>query len=443
MSKYLSIECDWLDQPVPDAVERRTWACIRMFAASRSVTRLWDRDAKSERISLYVPAFPLANWIVQNWWTLLNEPGRSERIPCDGDDLSEAQKQWLHRHCLRSADPGLLLPQACFYNDGRIICIQWTADEQDSCPQMPGHFVESGLIRISPDEAQLSLREFVANVISRLEGIDDDRVARMRANWKAIVEAGPDEIEFCRAAGQMGLDPYQSGDWDPLVVSLLEHGIGDDTERPIVGDFLKAVDLAAAVDVWKWIKGVEKDLSIGKSPQKQTIAELPASNAASLGYQMARKVRDTAALGPGEPIDSVEAVARKLNIAALSFDDHNHLPSTSVRGVVGWDPSRKAVIAGPKPGRQDSLRFLEARGLFLAAWNCQRSARLITDAHTWDQQAARAFAAELLAPRRDLAADLAKDSTGDVIRRLAEKYVVSARVVEHQLNNANVFSGIE
>jgi hypothetical protein len=364
-------------------------------------------------------------------------------IPRDQDDLSEAQKQWLHRHCLRSADSGLLLPQACFYNDGRSICIKWTADEQESCPQMPGHFVESGLVRISPDEAQLSLREFVANVISRVESLDDQRVARMRANWKAIVEADPAEVEFCRAAGQMGMDPYQSSDWDPLVVSLLESGIGGDTERPIVGDFLKAVDLAVAVDVWKWVKGVENDLSIGKSPQNQAIAELPASNAATLGYQMARQVRDTAALGPGEPVNSIEAVARKLDIAALSFDDRNHLPSTNVRAVVGWDPSRRAVIAGPKPGRQDSLRFLEARGLFLAAWNCQHSARLITDAHTWDQRAARAFAAELLAPRKDLVADLANNSTGDVIGRIAEKYLVGARVVEHQLNNANVFSGVE
>ncbi|NNM87730.1 MAG: hypothetical protein HKL95_04340, partial [Phycisphaerae bacterium] len=189
MSKYLSIECEWFDQPVTDPVERKTWACIRISAASRSITRLWDRTSESERVTIYIPAFPLASWIVENWWTLLYEPRRSKRLPSGREDFSKSEAEWLRRHCLRSADSGLLLPQACFFNDGRDTCIQWLADEQDLYPNMPGHFVESGEVRVSQVEAELSLREFVSKVFARVEPLEDDRVVRMRENWNAIIEA--------------------------------------------------------------------------------------------------------------------------------------------------------------------------------------------------------------------------------------------------------------
>ena len=72
MSRSLSIECDWLDQPAAaDPVERRTWAGLRIKVAGRLASRLWDREAASERQTLYVPAFPLAEWLIVNWWNFV------------------------------------------------------------------------------------------------------------------------------------------------------------------------------------------------------------------------------------------------------------------------------------------------------------------------------------------------------------------------------------
>ncbi|NNM87600.1 MAG: hypothetical protein HKL95_03680 [Phycisphaerae bacterium] len=142
-------------------------------------------------------------------------------------------------------------------------------------------------------------------------------------------------------------------------------------------------------------------------------------------------------------MDSIEAIAQKLGGTRFSFAERKHLPSSKVRAVVGWASNQEAIMAGPKPPRLDSLRFLQARGLFHAACSCGRGTRLITEAHTWDQQAARAFAAELLAPRAALASEAALHPGDDVIERLSTKYAVSALLVEHQLENANISSGAE
>ena len=133
-----------------------------------------------------------------------------------------------------------------------------------------------------------------------------------------------------------------------------------------------------------------------------------------------------------------------MGLQSFVFEARNHLPTRSVRAAVGWRQGREPVVAGPVLPRKDSQRFLEARGLYHAAHACGQGPRLITAAHTWDQQASRVFAAELLAPRAGLLADIPSElnmSAEDweaLTARLSKKYLVSMQVIEHQLENAGV-----
>src|SRR5438128_1444102 len=149
MSPSLRFECDWLDQPtVADPLERKTWASLRIIAAGRAVTHLWDRQTSTERMSRDLPTFPLANWIVGNCWALLYEPNRSEEIPPIAGLTTAAQRGWLQRHCLRAADSGLLIPRVCIYSNGHEVCVQWVPDEPDAFPHMPGEFIGDGFVRL-------------------------------------------------------------------------------------------------------------------------------------------------------------------------------------------------------------------------------------------------------------------------------------------------------
>ncbi len=224
MLRFLSIECEWIDQPAAaDVLERKTWADIRIRVAGRAVTRVWDRRSLAERVSIFVPAFTLARWIVQNWWALLYEPIRSERVPQHGAISAPSHLAWLRRHCLRAAKSGLVLPRASLYSDGRGVCVTWSADEPASYPHMPAEFIEGGAVQLEREEAADGLKAFVVEVLRRINGEDDARAVQLRANWEAITTDDSEEAQFCRAAGRLGLDPYQEDAHVSELVDLIDN----------------------------------------------------------------------------------------------------------------------------------------------------------------------------------------------------------------------------
>ena len=105
----------------------------------------------------------------------------------------------------------------------------------------------------------------------------------------------------------------------------------------------------------------------------------------------------------------------------------------SSAGPAAANPS----LWGRRRARSGNRRFLEARALFLAIYQCQGGPRLVSSAHTWSQKASRAFAAELLAPQSEI---LQRWTDGDrsspLIQSLANEYEVSDKVIEYQLQNA-------
>jgi hypothetical protein len=97
MSKSLQIDCEWIDQPAAfDPLERKTWARISITVGGRSATRIWDRETRGERTGLYIPAYPIALWIVQNWWAPLHETVPAESVPVATNNLlPEAHRDWI------------------------------------------------------------------------------------------------------------------------------------------------------------------------------------------------------------------------------------------------------------------------------------------------------------------------------------------------------------
>lgn len=449
VSRSLSIECEWIDQPVAaDPLERRTWARIAMSAAGRSVTRVWDRDAQAERTSLYLPAFPLARWLVANWWAMLHEPapfGASEAFPSSDGDWTAEQRDWQLRHCLRAAESGLLLPHACLFSDGRKVVIDWSADDEDAYPHLPGYFVESSRVSLDRGEVQTTLREFVSAVISRLDSQTDERVRRLRQAWEALIAADPDEEAFCRAAGRMGLDPYQIDDWEPSLADLLESRLGHDLDQPIVVDFLESAEAETAATLWQWVDETRASLDLRRSPTTASLPLLDAKSPAKMGYRLARRVRESMVSRSQGPLDDVGEAAPAMGIEPISFVDCNHLLNPRVKATVGWRAGKQPLLAGPRPAREDNARFLQARALYHAAFACGAGPRLLTEARTWDQQASRAFAAELLAPQAELKArfDDAEwvEDPEEVVGALATAYRVSKMIVWHQLENIGILLG--
>jgi len=312
---------------------------------------------------------------------------------------------------------------------------------------MPGYFLYSGLAELDTRDAMDRLGEFILKVLGWCDGIADARVGQLRADWNAITNADEDERAFCRAAGRMGLDPYAIDQWPTGLSEFLSTGFGQRVGDRIVEDLLESAEPDSVGELWQWVSEAETSFGLQAGFVPGVGSDTKFRKAKDQGYFVARQVRLAAGKGPDEPVDDIGRLAGAVDKERLSFEERNHLPGGAVLATVGWRNPSKPVIVGPRPASRHSKRFLEARGLYQALIGCQQGARLVTRAHTWDQQAARAFAAELLAPQEALAAearpDMEPEERWELQKKLAKRYRVSTEVIWLQLQNQGVWLNSE
>lgn len=387
---------------------------------------------QEERSFLYVPGFPIAAWMVHNWWSLLYEPSRTESLPRSGT----SRLSWIRRHCLRTADSSLLLPALYLFNQGSGIQLVWQADQNGSLSHMPGEFVDSGWTSLSIDSVQDVLARFISETLTRVADISDDRVRAVQDQWHTVLAADADEKSFCIAAGRLGLNPYDANLPEDVAQVLEEI---QDPDLPIIRDWNEIASPDNMRQQWDWIDEVRNDLEIGKLTDPRNRVKVDKTeHPFRAGYAAARSMRVGMGVPEGEPLPSLPDRLFRETGTKFSFVEKNHVPGKGIKSLVGWHDS-EIVVAGPLPTRTDSRRFLEARGLFLALAGCDRTERLATDAHTWDQQASRAFAAELLAPQATLGERIADDPADrTVIEELAQEFEVGNIVIERQLRNSGI-----
>ena len=439
MSRSLLLECDPIDQPAAtDPVERSTWCSLRIRVGERYASRIWDKSLQIERTTLYLPAFPVAAWIVENWWSLLNELCSWETVPKSAVDAT--QSRWLKRHCLRSADSSLMLPALNIFHDGQALRAEWHSDPQGSMPNMPGEFVDGGAEWLDSSGTQDSLAQFIDQVLDRVAEVDDARVHEIREHWRAIQGADGEEQAFCTIAGRMGIDPYDPSEMTDELAQFLEQ-TATNPDDPLIRDLTAVARPDSIVQQWSWLSTVSTDLDLRSNPVELSF-KLPTRGPLppEFGYGLARLVRAAAGVGPESPLNSVESVAHDVVGRRLRIEYRNHVPGHGVRAIIGRsERDGDIVAAGPQPSRQDNQRFLNARSLYHALHTTRNSPRLVTDAFSWDQKASRAFAAELIAPQQALVDRLSGSRADSAkVESLSREFKASTIVIERQLENAGV-----
>src|SRR5206468_396939 len=120
----LQFRIDWEDEPpIRDPLLRASWARLEIRAGDASpefcLTDCLGEPSHSLRRGVYGSVFPLAEWIVENWWSLLNESLRIDRFwgarSLANDD---ALRPWVQRHSLLAARGGFALPDLTIFQDG-------------------------------------------------------------------------------------------------------------------------------------------------------------------------------------------------------------------------------------------------------------------------------------------------------------------------------------
>lgn len=431
-----------------DELERATWARVRWPIAAGSATHV--RTSVGEADSIAVPTYPIAAWIVENWWSLLYELAPSANSGGEAGELSLGRlpDSWRSRHCLRLADSSLLLPDLRVYSAGPTVTWELRADAARWPGQGPALQFLDELATSSPrDQAASVLGDVVGWTLAQLQNCSRDDAARLRERWSFIATAAaraPD-AEFCRAAGRMGLDPHDVESWPSGVCQWLE------AAPPGTLDQAFSVDLQAFYSDVDDLPGLDRALReltvrhrlAGKQPNIATDASTqpaPADPEWQIGYDRAMRLRHDAKLAADARVDDLaEPLFSATGVVLLSTDDLQ--TRAPVSALVGWvDGGVRLVARKSLAGRRTSERFALARGVHHALWACADGPRLVSDAADKDQRASRAFAAELLAPRAAVMRSVQKLRREmpfeDALVEVAAHFEVEDLLVRWQYRNA-------
>jgi hypothetical protein len=113
----LDVEFDWLSPEGAAGPElRATWASLEIHVEGHPVTRVVDTEAKGVRDFVFVPLYPLAEWLALNWWFLFYEQESSARL---------ADPAFVRRHSFRFAGEGFALPALELVSLGDHVSVRW------------------------------------------------------------------------------------------------------------------------------------------------------------------------------------------------------------------------------------------------------------------------------------------------------------------------------
>ena len=429
----LSFDFDWVDsEGVKGAELSTTWAELKITARDSVITRILDQRAKTVRDFVYVPLYPLAEWLATNWWFLSNEFQNPDR---------QNNREFQRRHSLSANREGYAFPKLEVISSGARTNLAW----KRYVPQWTRvEFLNHGHASVDGLEFRHACSELIDSVIRRLasSGIED---TLLQQEWDAIqaTEVEEEELEFCQTAAGLGWDPYDLLDSERDEIFQLAHELG-----AFVGEAVQALNASSLRAQSSAIVSAIEDAGKNGLPLDSLRSfhvdqgdDLRNALPWRVGYGWARRLRQKLDVG-GRPLATMKKLAAaigedevQVDEAAQSVETLNKAPL--VDGLIAVNADETASFA-IRPAGEHGRRFSFCRALaeFLAS---PHTGSLITKSHSERQQRNRAFAAEFLAPSKGLREKVSRSVVyGEEIDELAEEYGVSWLVIKHQIENHGI-----
>lgn len=429
--RNISFTFDWEDPGEAKGEElRATWARLQINIDDEIITRVEDSFTKSVRPYVYLPLYPVAEWIAENWWTLTNEveaPGRTQF------------ETYMRRHNLRYAREGFCLPELELKPTGSRYIVAWRPAEPD------GHrvrFLSEGTEQLEAEPVLESLKKFVLAVVERLE-TQSIVETRLQAEWEAvkISENDEDERAFCVAAASLGLDPYDIREEKRDTIFEAATALDED----LAAEFFASADsrnLSKELDTLRRLMAEAEAMDTDLAPLKELKKKMPVSidhrrAPWSQGYEIARLVRSMLGIEQ-EIIRSISDFSGILNIDAAQLNEALQVPSFKPGcwdALVNVNEKESPVFLLFRP-RVSHQKFAFCRGLFEYLTAARNGAFLISSSYSDRQKRNRAFAAEFLAPASQLKSWLQGTYVSEErVDEIADEFNVSPYVIRHQLEN--------
>lgn len=412
----LRLDFDWEEAQGACGPElRASWARFQLNVDSVPVTRAFHPESKTVRDYVYLPLYPLAEWIAVHWWRLFYDS---------------------KPHNVRLAREGFCLPDLEFLPLGETIQLVW---HQTAANDWPVRFMESGAAILDRDATGTELSRMLEAVIERLalDGISDTLLSQ---EWLQIQKADAEEKEFCRAAAALGLDPLEVTREQENDILEAHDRLG---ESPSLEDeFFHAASLDRVATQLRQLEKAKEQLHA-----TENVSHLPAITLEPLdirqapwdrGYLMARELRNH--LGIQNKVfrgfgDLAQTISSNGGPSVIDVDAADLFDALTLRERNGGT----AFALASSKGREVARIFAFCRALGELVEGTQSTGsefRLVTASQTERQKRNRAFAAEFLAPAELLKARLPSEIVSpELVDDLAEEFTVSPLLIEHQLDN--------
>lgn len=424
----LILDFEWIDPAEAKGPElRATWARFQISLDENKLTRLIDNSSRSVRSSLFLPLYPLAEWLATHWWFLFSEietPGRS------------TSDQYDRRHNLRYGAEGFALPSLTIQPLGEQIRLSWQPVHLST---QNLEFTASGSGDIPATDLRQTLSDFINAVLRRLheQGVQD---TLLEQEWNNIQSTDSQELEFCTTVASLGLDPYTLNEQKQQEIIDVSESLPTSLWR----DFFIAADVASLPEQAREVLGAltasrrnRANLESLKSLRHETNStkELKGSPWQQ-GYKFAHEIRKRLNLN-GSRLSSLSSLGEALGTSRKELKSAIQISSLpgSFNALVATNAFESPVFAMPRR-REEAIRFAFCRALFEYLTTPAGEPLLVTRARSDRQKRNRAFAAEFLVPADLLRAALPNQTVGDEeIDEVAALFGVSSSVIRHQIEN--------
>ena len=423
-----------LADPAAPPEEVTTAGILSISANGTSLTEGVSFEGDVLQPGPLVSAYPLAEWLVWNWWRLRWEP-----------TPPQVDRSWAFAHRLSSVGCGYRWPNLEFACDGERVRLT-SAPSVEPCAATYRFVGAPRSEAVTAATFESAVDAFVEGAVGRL----GQRVAA-NCNLRILV----DELAKDRADGErsafrcleamLGSDPGE-GDAGSIRRRLADaHSLG----KQAVFELAAGATSVSAAQLKTDLDRVGFDFRSDDGVTLGTSASVPpwgSIEAWRVGVALARELRERE-LPNGEPVTN-RCLAEMAGAPERVLSDTD---SASDHLSFEWDaPGRSRMVLRSKweTGRRFDLARLLAERLLSPGG--AEPFRAVTRSYTYGQKAQRAFAAEFLAPIDAVDACLSEDYYSEERQReAADHFQVSSYAIRsllvnnHRLGRQGAFDALD